>query len=56
MNGPDQLPKDSGSWHDWQDYKSPDKTSAFNYSDSTEQHIGKSQEFHYGQEPIPEKM
>jgi hypothetical protein len=55
---PEQVPSDSAPWEDWQSHKLDDKTSAFNYSDSTSEHIGgdESQKFHYGRDPLPEKM
>lgn len=58
MNGPKQVPAESGgSFAEWQDHALPDKTSVFEYSDKTEQHIdsGESQHFHYEGNNLPEK-
>lgn len=57
MTPPKQQPTESKTFEDWQDHSLPDKTSTFQYSDSTQQHIGsgESQDFHYGRNPLPEK-
>ena len=55
--GPKQVPTEGGSFEDWEDYHSPDKSAEFHYSDKTADHTpGKPQEFHYGRNPIPEKL
>lgn len=60
MKPPEQVPDNaSHSPSEFADFRShtlEDKTSAFKYSDSTEENIRKSQEFTYGGEGAPEKM
>lgn len=59
MNGPKQEPDNNppNKWESWQDHKLEGKTSEFQYSDSTSEHIGggESQKFHYGNQDLPEK-
>lgn len=45
---PDNNP--GTTWANWQDHKLPEKSSEFEYKDSTADHIGgnESQKFHYG--------
>lgn len=49
---------DTKTWHDWQDHKLAEKSSEFEYSDSTREHIdeGESQNFRYKGNDLPEKM
>lgn len=59
FNPPKQVPTSDESFVDWQDHSLPDKTSVFEYSDKTEDHIGPNdggQKFHYGMDPLPEKI
>ena len=59
MMPPKQVPNNEGesSFENWQDWKLPEKTSAFEYKDSTEENIGngESQHFHYEGNDLPEK-
>lgn len=60
MNGPKyekliQEPSESEQWEEWEDFCLPEKSEEFHYSDSTEEHIGKSQHFHYEGNDLPEK-
>jgi len=57
MIGPKQEPTESSEFENWEDHRLPDKTSTFEYSDSTEEHInrGESQHFHYEGADLPEK-
>lgn len=52
MTGPNQVPDNnpSDTWENWEDHKLPEKSSEFEYKDSTEEHIGggESQKFKYG--------
>ena len=56
--GPEQKPTESATFEEWRNYKIPEKSSEFHYSDSTSEHIldGESQHFNYGRDPLPEKM
>ena len=60
MNGPKQVPDNSegGSFKEWTEWSLPEKTSTFEYKDSTEENIGggESQKFHYEGNDLPEKM
>jgi hypothetical protein len=60
MTPPKQVPDNSegGSFESWEDHKLPEKSSEFQYSDSTEEHIGngETQHFHYEGNDLPEKM
>lgn len=51
FNGPEKFA-------DWRDHKLPEKTSTFEYKDSTEKNIGsgEDQKFHYEGNDLPEKM
>lgn len=56
MRGPDQNPKDSGTFQSWKDFH-PGESSMFEYSDSTEKNINQKQIFpdnHFQENP--EKM
>jgi hypothetical protein len=58
--GPKQVPDNSEhgpEWENWEDWRLPEKTSVFTYSDSTKEHIenGESQHFHYEGNDLPEK-
>jgi hypothetical protein len=57
MNGPEQEPKESSTWNNWQDYHAPGKSKEFDYSDSTREHIGEGeqQKFHYEGNDLPDK-
>jgi hypothetical protein len=55
---PDNEEKSPSDFQEWEDHRLPDKTSVFEYSDSTRDHIdeGESQKFHYEGNDLPEKM
>lgn len=60
FKGPNKVvePMDGEStFGDWQDFKREGETHSFEYSDSTEKHIGagEEQKFHYEGNRLPEK-
>lgn len=54
---PDNSEKSPRDFENWEDFKFEGKSSEFEYSDSTKQHIdeGESQHFHYEGNDLPEK-
>lgn len=57
--GPRQTPSNEseGSFEEWQNYHSPEKSKLFDYNESTRENIGdgESQKFHYEGNDLPEK-
>ena len=47
---PDNSSNESSTWNNWQDHRLPEKSSEFEYKESTAENIGggESQRFHYG--------